>query len=127
MVTTRPATIFVFTKDEDHDGRIDHCRSAGPSDCSAIDDNIENELIAYRLNNDRLEMYRGDVAEWQALTADNVSDLEFIYLDENDSPASESAAIRTVEISITVQEPAGRAGTLSRTYSTRIRCRNLGL
>lgn len=35
--------------------------------------------------------------------------------------------IRTVEISIIVEEPAGREGTVQRTYSTRVRCRNAGL
>jgi prepilin-type N-terminal cleavage/methylation domain-containing protein len=35
--------------------------------------------------------------------------------------------IRTVEISITVEEPAGRRNTVQRTYTTRVRCRNVGL
>jgi len=28
---------------------------------------------------------------------------------------------------MTVQEPAGRQGLIARTYSTRFRCRNLGI
>jgi hypothetical protein len=28
---------------------------------------------------------------------------------------------------MTVQEPAGRQGPIARTYSTRFRCRNLGI
>jgi prepilin-type N-terminal cleavage/methylation domain-containing protein len=37
---------------------------------------------------------------------------------------SEREEISTVEISITVEEPAGREGMVQRTYTTRVRCRN---
>lgn len=64
---------------------------------------------------------------------DNVNALTFSYLDAagNDLGDPVAAAdlndIRTVAISMTVQEPAGRQGLIARTYSTRFRCRNLGL
>ena len=35
--------------------------------------------------------------------------------------------IRSVDVSMTVEEPAGRAGMVERTYATRIRCRNLSI
>jgi prepilin-type N-terminal cleavage/methylation domain-containing protein len=44
------------------------------------------------------------------------------YTDPMDE--SERGDIRTVEISITVEEPAGREGMVQRTYTTRVRCRN---
>lgn len=44
------------------------------------------------------------------------------YTDPMDE--SEREDIRTVEISITVEEPAGREGMVQRTYTTRVRCRN---
>ncbi len=37
------------------------------------------------------------------------------------------AEIRSIDISITVQEPAGRGSMVNRTYTTRVWCRNLGL
>ena len=40
---------------------------------------------------------------------------------------SELADIRTVEISLIVEEPAGRDGMIERRYITRVRCRNAGL
>jgi prepilin-type N-terminal cleavage/methylation domain-containing protein len=58
---------------------------------------------------------------------DNVTDLKFAYLDVNDQIAANHADIKTVVISMTVSEPAGRRQALSRTYSTRVLCRNLGL
>jgi hypothetical protein len=84
-------------------------------------------LIAFRLNNGTLQRYRGDSARWQDLTENNVSGLSFTYYDDTGAVTTEVGAIQTVEISMTVQLPAGRGGTVSRTYSTRVRCRNIGL
>ena len=122
------ATHISFTMDADMDGLIDHCRSIGDaSGCSEIHDNAHNELIAFRLDNGTLQRYRGDSAQWEDLTQNNVSNLNFTYYDETGTATTTLDAIRTVEISMTVQLPAGRGGTVSRTYSTRVRCRNLGL
>ena len=66
-------------------------------------------------------------AFWEELTQSNVSNLNFTYYDETGAPTTEREEIRTVEISMTVQLPAGSGRTVSRTYSTRVRCRNIGL
>ncbi len=58
---------------------------------------------------------------------DNVTDLKFTYLDVFDKTTDNHGDIKTVVISMTVTEPAGRRQSLSRTYSTRVICRNLGL
>ena len=56
----------------------------------------------------------------------------FAFLD-GDTPAQNVASnddrgnIRTVVITLTVQEPAGLGEPVSRTYRTRVRCRNIGL
>ena len=120
------ANNLAFTMDVDMDGRIDHCTDdSGP--CSAEDDNVDNELIAYRINNGALEKYMGAGADWVDVTESNVSNLQFTYYDETGAPTTAREEIRIVEISMTVQLPAGSAGTVSRTYSTRVRCRNIGL
>ena len=121
------ATHFAFTIDADMDGRIDHCIDDQSGGCSAEDDNVENELIAYRINNGALEKYRARRAIWEDLTENNVSNLNFTYYDDTGAVTTSVNAIRTVEISMTVQLPAGRGGAVSRTYSTRVRCRNIGL
>jgi prepilin-type N-terminal cleavage/methylation domain-containing protein len=41
--------------------------------------------------------------------------------------SNDLSVIRTVEISLIVEEPAGREGMVQRTYTTRVRCRNIGL
>jgi hypothetical protein len=58
---------------------------------------------------------------------DNVTDLTFTYYDADDLVTAVAGDIRTVQISMTVAEPAGAGGTLHRTYTTRVKCRNLGL
>ena len=45
----------------------------------------------------------------------------------DDDDESQREEIRTVEISITVEEPAGQEGMIQRNYTTRVRCRNAGL
>ena len=56
---------------------------------------------------------------------DNVTDLNFTYLDSEDQTTSDLDEIRSVTISLTMQRPAGRDEDISRTYTTRVRCRNL--
>ena len=58
---------------------------------------------------------------------DNVTNLQFAYLDVDDQPTTNMADIKTVVVSLTVSEPAGHRRSVSRTYTTRVICRNLGL
>jgi hypothetical protein len=63
-----------------------------------------------------------------ATLLDNVTALTFTYLNQANNVLPEPVAtdqIRTVIISLTMQRPAGRDKTVSRTYTTRVRCRNL--
>lgn len=95
--------------------------------------------IAYEYNavNSRVDQTEGGSTQPYI---DNVTNLTFIYrnaagedlindLGKPDPISSDidRADIRTVEISITVQEPAGRGRMVDRTYSTRVWCRNMGL
>jgi type IV pilus assembly protein PilW len=92
-----------------------------------LDDAFEN--MTYALNGNVLEqttdLGSGMVA---ATMLDNVTDLTFTYLDAADTAMAEPIPvdeIRTVLISLTLQRPAGRDEPVSRTYTARIRCRNL--
>jgi len=85
-----------------------------------------DEDIAYRLSNNQLvQQKNGSGTSYPMI--DHVSDLTFRYLDADDMETTDLGAIRTVEVSLTVEEPAGRDRVLSRTYSTRVICRNLSL
>ena len=102
-----------FTADLNYDGNLD--------------DPFED--IIYALNGNLLQqttdLGSGPVT---ATLLDNVTALTFNYLDQADNLLPEPVAtdqIRTVIISLTMQRPAGRDKTVSRTYTTRVRCRNL--
>ncbi len=56
---------------------------------------------------------------------DNVTALNFTFLDVDDNPATTHDAIRSVVVSLTMEKPAGPNRTVSRTYTTTVRCRNL--
>ena len=92
-----------------------------------LDDPFED--IIYFLNGNLLQQTSdlggGTVT---ATLMDNVTALTFTYLDAEDNTLPEPVAtndIRTVLISLTVQRPCGPDGQVSRTYTTRVRCRNL--
>jgi type IV pilus assembly protein PilW len=86
-----------------------------------------DEDIAYRLTNSQLVQQKNGNGNRYPLI-DNVSALTFNYFDEDgETVIDDPAAIRSVEISLTVEEPAGRDQVVSRTYSTRVICRNLSL
>jgi len=104
-----------FSYDKNADGIID--------DENDADDN--DEVVRYLHEDNQLKRQLGDGNRIGIL--DNVTDLTFIYLDENDQVTADSNAIKTVEISMTVSVPAGRRKTVSRTYATRVLCRNLDL
>jgi prepilin-type N-terminal cleavage/methylation domain-containing protein len=87
-----------------------------------------SERIGYFLNVDELQSSLDAVP-----LVENVTGLAFVYLAGDDSilpnpvPEHDLDAIRTVRISLTVREPAGRGETVVRTYNTEVRCRNLGI
>ncbi len=112
-----------FTADRDMDGEIDDPDLAAGS----IESNLEH--IAYKYDGtDLLEMILFHPDETEVIRdtlMDNVTDLNFTYLDVNDAETAEPANIRTVIIQMTVQKPAGRGDPVIRTLTKRIRCRNL--
>jgi type IV pilus assembly protein PilW len=97
-----------FTYDLDGDGNL-----------------ASTEDITYLHEDQSLKMKTRDSGPQRII--DNVTDLRFTYFDINDHVTANPAAVKTVGISMTVTEPAGRAQSLSRTYATRVICRNQGL
>jgi len=110
-------TSFQFTADVNFDGDLD--------------DPFEN--ITYDLNGTDLRQRNSNLLlspNFEVLLS-NVTTLVFTYLDDTGTAiptadlATRRADIRTVGITLTVNRPAGRDGTVSRTYTTQVRCRNL--
>ena len=91
------------------------------------------ETITYSLNGDELVSNLDAIPLVENVDIVNGPGLKFTYLDEdgNDLGNPVVAAllddIRTVVISITVREPAGKDHTVARTFTTEVKCRNLGI
>ncbi len=133
-ISTAGSEIMTFTADRNMDG----------------DTNDDFEDLTYRLDGTELKQ-KDNNSGIEETFIDNVFNFEFRYFRENgtDTPTNndlingkdliighgyvdpilvntELADIRTVEIIIVVEEPAGMGGPVQRTYTTRVRCRNAG-
>lgn len=110
LIGQLPTTNWIqFSADVNFDGDVD------------IGDTFEN--IKYELNGNQL-MQTNHLGT-PVVLLDHVTDLTFTYLDSEDVTTTDVNAIRSVIVSLTMEKPAGRAGTISRTYTTTVRCRNL--
>ena len=108
-----------FTLDRNLNGGIDNLTSP-----------LQAERITFELKNGSLvQILNESVAgfEVEETFFENVQNLAFTYEDEDGGAPATPADIRMVVIALTIQAPAGREGMVDRTYTTRIRCRNIGL
>ena len=114
------ATNIRFTLDRNLNGTID---------------DTDEERVTYSYNGSALRqcIYEGTPsANWETIV-DNVTGFSLTYLDSSNSTiaspvsATDLSRIRSVVIQITVREPAGRDDLVERTYTTKIRCRNIGI
>jgi len=86
-----------------------------------------DETISYTYNSDTLWFNDGGTTE---LLQDNIDTFEFSYFDKDGTELTgtiDSTQVSSVGINVTVEYPAGRGDPIVRTYSTMVRCRNIGL
>ena len=94
------------------------------------DANFDGEIVnTDQFENIRYELVGAELRQrnhlgWEVML-DNVTNLSFTFLDADDLTTTVNADIRSVIVSLTIAKPAGRAGPVSRTYTTTVRCRNL--
>ena len=91
-------------------------------------DNFENINYYYEPATEslNLRLYSGAPVQTTQQLVNNVTNLEFRYFDEAGLVTGDLDLIRSVQISMTVEEDAGTGGTVERSYTTRVLCRNLG-
>jgi len=116
------ATAIRFTADRVPDGA---------TECDgAIKSNNSERITYYYEASDqslRLRTDEGTPSQSTQTLVNNVTNLQFSYLDADGHSTSVLDNIRAVQITLTVEEEAGRDGTIERSYSTLVRCRNLGI
>jgi type IV pilus assembly protein PilW len=112
-------TSLSFMLDRNSSGAID----TSQEDIAYVFDSDENEI------EEVLDASSGDPIPYPFL--DHVTDLTFTYFDSNGEDLGEDpdlSLIKTVDIFLTVEQRSGREKRpVSRTYSARVICRNLGL
>ena len=107
----------------------------GISDFNGVVDDANSERITYEFQANQLNqiLYEGTVNENSQPLISDVQNSTFTYFDVDGNdlgspvPAAMLVNISTVEISMTVEEPAGRGDTVSRSLTKRVKCRNLDL
>jgi prepilin-type N-terminal cleavage/methylation domain-containing protein len=120
-------SIFRFTADRNMDGTINTAFLAD----GIQEQDLERITYSYDAAGRQLEqcLYEETNDAWETV-AENVINFQFTYFDEDDNPLAfpiaDLSKVRTVQVSMTIEQPAGRAGPVSRTLTKRILCRNLG-
>ena len=111
----------------------------GSGEFNGTVDDTNFESITYEFQGNQIvqTLYEDTASENPAPLISNIDNVQFSYLAADNSdlidydlspprvPADELINIRTVEIQITVGEPAGIEGSVSRTLTRRVECRNM--
>jgi type II secretory pathway component PulJ len=109
----------------------------GTGEFNGTVDDTNFERITYEFKDNQIEQILYGDADSAAPLIGNIDDVQFSYLAADNSdlidydlspprvPADELIDIRTVEIQITVEQPAGIDAPVSRTLTRRVECRNM--
>ena len=113
----------------------------GTGEFNGTVDETNFEQITYEFQDDQDQivqtLYEGTASENPAPLISNIDNVQFRYLDADNSdlidsdltppqvPEDELIDIRTVEIQITVEAPAGINEPINRTLTRRVECRNM--
>ena len=108
---------------------------AGLNDFNGTLDDTNAERITYVRQSTQLNqiLYETTDSESSAPLISDVQDLKFTYFDADGNdlgspvPPAQLSDIRTINVSITVEEPAGRNAPVRRTLTNGVKCRNIGL
>jgi type IV pilus assembly protein PilW len=108
---------------------------AGLNDFNGIIDETNSERITYERQSTQLNqiLYENTDSETSAPLIRDVQNLKFTYFDAAGNnlgspvPLTQLSDIRTINVSITVEESAGRDAPVRRTLTNGVKCRNMGL
>ena len=112
---------------------------SGSGEFNGTVDDTNFERITYEFQGNQIvqTLYEGTASQDLASLIGNIESVQFAYFDTDNNdlidyglvppqvPNDELTDIRTVEIEITVQEPAGIDEPVSRTLTRRVECRNM--
>jgi type IV pilus assembly protein PilW len=108
---------------------------AGLNDFNGVIDDTNSERITYVFQGTQLNqiLYETTDSENNGSLISDVQNLKFTYFDSDGNnlgspvPPLQLADIRIINVSITVEEPAGRSAPVRHTLTNGVKCRNMGL
>jgi type IV pilus assembly protein PilW len=107
----------ILAGDDEANGEID---DAGFERVSYFRDPSDNTL--------QIRLYEGSTgSEATHELARNITNLQLTYFDADGATTTDLNEIRSVGIDLTARAPAGLDGDVERSYTTRVRCRNMSL
>ena len=122
------STSLQFTADRNIDGVIN---IADLSD-GLQESDLERITYSYDAPGRRLRqcLSEGSTNAWETV-AEGVNDFSFRFFDASNNlmvfPIADTSLIRQVEITLSIEFPAGIEGKISRTFTKRVLARNLGM
>jgi type IV pilus assembly protein PilW len=94
-------------------------------------ENLDRERVSfvYDVPNQRLQqiLYEGTASAMTDILISNVTGVTFSYFNQDGNVTTDPEEVRTVEILLAVEQLAARDDPVQRTYTTRVKCRNIGL
>jgi type IV pilus assembly protein PilW len=92
-------------------------------------DNLERITYFYDVGAKtlRYRLYSGAPVQTSHTLVENVTNFRLRYFDSDGNVTSILEDIVFIEVFLAMEEEAGLEGTVERSYSTRVRCRNLGI
>jgi type IV pilus assembly protein PilW len=109
----------------------DRILDGDPEANGSIDDDGFERVSYFRdpaSNTLRIRLYEGSTASETTQTlAENITSLQLTYFDADGAVTTDLNDIRSVGIDLTATAPAGLDGEVERSYTTRVRCRNMSL
>ena len=92
-------------------------------------DNLERITYYYDAGSEtlRYRLYAGAPVQTSQTLVENVTNFRLRYFDSNGNVTSDLNEIVFIEVFLAMEEQAGLEGKVERSYTTRVRCRNLGI
>lgn len=122
VIEVAQTTDFRFEADLDESGKIASAYNS--------DGECERRRFRYSAANNAVQMICGNTTPETLIGGNDsnvrVTALDFWYFDDSNNGTSFIPKIRGAVVTIVAQAPAGRAGMIERSYSTRIDFRNAG-
>ncbi len=109
-------------------GIIGDATTATNSDFEYMEYKLDGSTVKQVLYDSNGDPYSNTGVTNPIVLADNVTNLSFVYYDENNNTTTDKSEVRSIEITLAISKKPNRNRlNITQVASTRVFCRNLGL